>query len=181
MPSPDSTTKFPADPRVTVRDAALSDLPAIVAIYNAAIPSRTSNADLRLVTVESRQDWFHLHDADRRPLWVAETDGQVIAWVGLTDFLPRYAYHITAEASIYVDPDYHGRGIGAWLLERMLQACPALGVENVISLVFAHNEKSLRLHQRLGFERWGLLPGVTNLDGARRDVCLLGKKTGAGA
>lgn len=177
MPPTSANNVFPDDPSVTLREAIVEDLPAIVAIYNAAIPSRTSNADLRLVTVESRVDWFHLHSPDKRPLWVAEHAGEVVGWVGLTDFLPRYAYHITAEASIYVRPDRQGRGIGAWLLRLMLEECPRLGVENVISLVFAHNASSLKVHERLGFERWGLLPGVTNLDDARRDVVVLGRKT----
>src|SRR5437773_2631091 len=37
---------------MTVRDATEADLPAIVAIYNAAIPGRTATADLEPVTVE---------------------------------------------------------------------------------------------------------------------------------
>ncbi|TWT78204.1 putative phosphinothricin acetyltransferase YwnH [Posidoniimonas polymericola] len=170
---------FPPDPSISLREAAESDLPAIVEIYNAAIPSRTSNADLRLVTVESRRDWYHAHSAERRPLWVAERDGKVVAWVGLSDFLPRYAYHITAEASVYVDPSLQGQGVGPWMMQRLIDECPSLGVENIISLVFAHNKPSLKVHERLGFQRWGLLPGVTKLDDARGDVVVLGRKIGA--
>lgn len=176
MPLDLQNNTFPADPAVTVREAVEADLPAIVAIYNAMIPSRTANADLRLVTVESRLEWFHAHSSGLRPLWVAEKAGQVIAWVGLSDFLPRAAYHITAEVSIYVAADCQASGLGAWLLGLLLDDCPRLGVENVIALVFAHNEPSLKVHGRLGFERWGLLPGVTKLDDARRDVVVLGKK-----
>jgi phosphinothricin acetyltransferase len=179
MPFPLDNLVFPGNPAITVREAVEDDLPAIVEIFNAAIPTRSANAELRLVSVESRRDWFHAHTPESRPLWVASLDGNVIAWVGLSDFLPRYAYHITAEASIYVAPAHHGQGIGGWLLGLMLDECPRIGVENVISLVFAHNAPSLKVHERLGFERWGFMPGVTKLDDIRRDVLVLGRKTGS--
>lgn len=177
MLSDSEPLSFPTEPAIVLRNAVEADLPEIVEIYNASIPSRASNADLRLVTVESRRDWFHAHSPDRRPLWVATHDEVVIAWVGLMDFLPRYAYHITAEASVYVAATQQQKGLGKWMLQRLLDECPLLGVENVISLVFAHNERSLRLHLSLGFEQWGRLPGVTKLDEARRDVVVLGRKT----
>jgi L-amino acid N-acyltransferase YncA len=41
-----------------IRHATESDLPAIVAIYNAAVPSRMATADLEPVSVESRLAWF---------------------------------------------------------------------------------------------------------------------------
>lgn len=167
---------------IIVRDAVEADLPAIVAIYNAAIPSRVSNASREPVTVDQRRGWFHEHSPHRRPLWVAEetvpgsaAEPRVVAWIGLADFLPRYAYHITAELSLYVAPDRRRTGLGRMLMERMIAAASGLGVENLASLVFAQNEASIALHQQLGFTRWGLLPQVTEIDGVRRDVVLLGR------
>lgn len=51
---------------MTIRHATETDLPAIVAIYNAAIPSCMATADLEPVSVESRLPWFRrdrLHNA----------------------------------------------------------------------------------------------------------------------
>lgn len=170
----------PTDPTLRARDAVEADLPAIVAIYNHAIARRDANAFLMPVTVEERRGWFQAHTPDRRPVWVACRGEEVVAWVSLSDFLPRYAYHITAEASVYVVPEEQARGIGPWLLQGMIDAAPRLGVENIVSLVFSHNLPSLKLHERLGFTRWGYLPMVTELEGNRRDVVLLGKATRIG-
>ena len=41
-----------------LRAARDADLPAIVAIYNAAIPGRQATADTEPVTVKSREAWF---------------------------------------------------------------------------------------------------------------------------
>jgi len=55
-----------------IRDANVDDLPAIVAIYNAAIPGRMATADLEPLSVESRRQWFNEHLPGSRPLWVVE-------------------------------------------------------------------------------------------------------------
>jgi L-amino acid N-acyltransferase YncA len=51
-------------------DATIEDLPAIVVIYNAAIPGRMATADLVPVTIDSRSTWFVKHCAETRPLWI---------------------------------------------------------------------------------------------------------------
>ncbi len=163
-----------------IRDAREEDLPAIVAIYNASIPSRLATADLEPVTVESRRDWFHKHGPGMNPLWVA-LEGEVIAgWVCLSPFYGRPAYRGTREVSLYIDPRFHRRGLGALLFGRMIDHSPKLGVRTLLSFVFAHNEASVRLNEKFGFERWACLPGVADLDGLERDVVIFGRRVGAG-
>ena len=43
---------------MVIRDATKDDLPAIVAIYNEAIPEGRATADLEPIMVESRHTWF---------------------------------------------------------------------------------------------------------------------------
>ena len=62
-----------------IRHALESDLPAIVAIYNAAVPSRMATADLEPVSVESRLAWFQGRVPSQRPLWVV--DGWCNCWM----------------------------------------------------------------------------------------------------
>jgi L-amino acid N-acyltransferase YncA len=160
---------------MTIRDGTLNDLPAIVAIYNASIPGRCATADTEPITVESRHKWFHNHDRTR-PLWVAEMDGRVVGYLSFRNFYGRPAYHITAEMAVYVHPSCQRRGIAARLLDKAVNAAPALGLENLLAFIFSHNEPSLGLFRRFGFEPWGRLPGVAELDGRRVDLTILGKK-----
>jgi phosphinothricin acetyltransferase len=160
---------------MNVRDAKESDLPAIVAIYNASIPGRTATADLEPVSVESRLEWFAKHDPDRRPLWVLEEGGEVVAWIGLSSFYGgRPAYDATAEVSMYVDPRYQHKGVGRQLLGRMIEACPRLGVTTLLGMYFDHNEASRRLCRALGFEEMGHLSRIANLDGVSRGLVITG-------
>src|SRR6266487_3354376 len=86
-----------AKEEVKIRDAVEADLPAIIEIYNAAVATRVSTAQLEPVTVESRRDWLSEHSSDRYPFWVAEIDGRVRGWLSFKSFLPRCAYRGTID------------------------------------------------------------------------------------
>jgi phosphinothricin acetyltransferase len=158
-----------------IRDALESDLPAIIDIYNATVPTRMVTAELEPTTVEARLPWFREHSPDQHPFWVAESDGRVIAWLDFKKFLPRSAYSGTAEISVYVDENFRRRGVGRRLLEKAIADSASFGITAMLGLIFAHNEPSLRLFERLGFERWGLLPRIARLDGNERDLVLMGR------
>jgi phosphinothricin acetyltransferase len=158
------------------RDATLDDLPAIVAIYNSTVPSRLVTADLEPVSVESRRAWFDAHGPEKRPLWVVEDDGRVIAWLSFSDFYGRPAYRHTSEVSIYLDEAARGKGLGRELLAAALDAAPRLDIHTVLGFVFGHNEPSMRLFRGFGFDAWGTLPRVAVLDGVERDLVILGKR-----
>ncbi|TFE22589.1 GNAT family N-acetyltransferase [Cohnella luojiensis] len=156
--------------------AAKEDLNDIVEIYNTTIDSRMVTADLEPVTVESRVKWFEEHSEHHRPLWVMKVDGQIIAWLSFSSFHSRAAYDATAEISIYISPTHRSRGIGSIFLQKAIEECPRLHIRNIVALVFGHNEPSLALLRKFGFEQWGLLPGVANLDGIDRNLVMMGMK-----
>ena len=166
----------PAEVNWSHRLAIRADLPSIVRIYNATVPSRMVTADLEPVSVESRVGWFEQHRPDFRPLWVAEQQGRIAGWLSFSVFYGRPAYNKTAELSLYVDESFRGRGLGSYFLSHAIAHAPALGVDRLLGLIFGHNKPSLELFQKSGFERWGLMPGVTLLDGVERDVIILGRK-----
>ncbi len=161
-----------------IRDATEADLPAIVEIFNATIPSRMVSAQVEPVSVEDRLPWFRAHSPDH-PLWVMCEGDQVIGWLSLQTFLPRCAYAGTAEVSVYVREDFRRSGVAKSLLNEVVRRAPSLEITALIGHVFAHNEPSLRFFARAGFERWGLLPRVARLDGVERDLVIVGRHVGS--
>ena len=159
-----------------IRDATDADLEAIVAIYNAAIPGRTATADTEPVTVKSRRAWLRDRDFSRHPIWVAEQDGHVAGWLSVGRFYGRPAYAATAEVGIYVDPKSQRAGIATRLMSHAITQAPRLGLSTFLGFIFAHNEPSLSLFRKFGFEEWGRLPRVALLDGVQRDLQILGKR-----
>ena len=158
-----------------IRDAEVTDLSAIVDIYNQSIPSRLATADTKPIAVESRIDWC-CDRPSHRPLWVATEAERILGWLSFQNFYGRPAYLHTAEISIYVATDYHRQGIGSKLLARAIAFCPQLELTTLLGFIFAHNQPSINLFTRHGFAQWGYLPDVAVLDECDRSLAILGKK-----
>ena len=159
---------------IIIRDAVEADLRAIIDIYNATVPTRMVTAELEPTTVDARLPWFREHSPDEYPFWVAQSEGRVIGWLDFKKFIPRCAYRGTAEISVYVHEKFRRHGVGQRLLGEALARAPSLGITALVGLILGHNEPSLKLFQRLGFERWGFLPAVAQLDGVKRDLVVVG-------
>ncbi|MDQ6814824.1 MAG: N-acetyltransferase family protein [Bacteroidota bacterium] len=164
-------------PQLVYRDASLNDLPDIVDIYNSTIASRMVTADIEPVTVESRVIWFEQHAPKKRPLLVIEYENKkIVGWVSFQSFYGRPAYNATVEIGIYLHPEERGKGLGQPVLQHCMDEAPNYGISTLLGFIFAHNTASIRLFYKLGFEEWGMLPNVANLDGMERSLKILGKR-----
>jgi phosphinothricin acetyltransferase len=164
------------------RIARIEDLPAIVDIYNSTIASREVTADTEPVSVQSREAWFADHTPERRPLWVIHAADdtavvpEVVGWMSYSNFYGRPAYSGTAELSIYVAEAWRGKGVGKYCLEQGIAFAPRIQVHTLLGFIFGHNQPSLALFRKYGFETWAHFPRVANLDGIERDLAILGKR-----
>jgi len=162
---------------INFRVAEFDDLPAIVEIYNQAIPSHSSTARTEPVTVDERRGWFQEHDSDLHPIFVAELDGHVIGWCSLSEYRPgRPALRFTAELSYYVDTQYQHQGVGSELVSHVVKVSPSLGIRNVVAVLIDRNEASRKLLEKLGFHQWGYLPQVLDFNGQECGEYYYGKR-----
>lgn len=163
-----------------VQRASINDLTAVLAIYNQSIAGKQATANLAPVTIAERVQWFDEHlNNPKRPIYVITTKSDesaatIVAWGSFSDLYARAAYHISSEISIYLHQDYHGQGLGSLLIQWMLTQAPSLGIQNIVALIFAHNSPSLGLFRKLGFEQWGYMPQVCDMQGFIADVVMLG-------
>lgn len=158
-----------------IRNATQTDLQAIVAIYNESIPQRTATADTQPISVASRLNWYRDRPTNR-PLWVVEVDRGIVGWLSFQSFYGRPAYRHTAEVSIYITAAYQRQGIGTALLTRAIAQSPELNLKTLLAFVFGHNQPSIKLFTRHGFQTWGHLPRIAELDGIERDLVILGRR-----
>ncbi|HLZ61638.1 MAG TPA: GNAT family N-acetyltransferase [Ktedonosporobacter sp.] len=87
--------------------------------------------------------------------FVAEIQGKVVGIVGLTVGTGRRRH--SGDLFIYVDRDYHGKGIGSKLLRTALDLADNwLLLRRIELTVLKDNEGAKRLYERLGFEVEGL-------------------------
>jgi phosphinothricin acetyltransferase len=95
------------------------------------------------------------------PYLVAEIDSRVIGYAYAGRYRPRPAYRFTVEDSVYIHPDFRALGFGRMLLARLIELCNAAGCRQMIAIIGdSGNTASIRLHEKLGFRRIGVLEGT---------------------
>lgn len=162
---------------LTIRGATITDLPAIVAIYNQAVEQRFATADLDPVTVEQRVAWFHQHDPATLPIYVAERDGAIVGWCSLSAHRPgRAALVGTSEISYYVRADSRRCGIGTALVRHALDDAKRLGKRVLFGILLEKNTPSINLLKKCGFELWGRLPDAAMIEGELVSHVYYGRK-----
>jgi phosphinothricin acetyltransferase len=115
------------------------------------------------------------------PYVVAEIGGQVAGFAYAAPFRLRAAYRFTVEDSVYIHPDFKGRGVGRVLLSRVLADCEALGLRQVIAVIGgSDNDGSIGLHRALGFDLQGTMRGVGHKFGAWRDIVMMQRALNGG-
>lgn len=160
-------------PAPVIRRARRQDCTAILAIYNEAVLNTTASYDLEPRSLQHRLNWFDDHEASGYPVFVAEEEGAVVGWSSLSRYHDRYGYRFTAENSIYVAAGHRGRGLGALLLEPLIDAARQRGLHTILAVIDASNEASIRLHARFGFAECGRLREVGHKFDRWLDVVLM--------
>jgi phosphinothricin acetyltransferase len=74
-----------------------------------------------------------------------------------------------------VSEKFRRRGIGRQLLEKAIADAPRLKTRALVGYVLGHNEASLALFERAGFQRWGRLPRIARFENAERDLVIVGR------
>jgi L-amino acid N-acyltransferase YncA len=152
--------------KVTIREAVESDLKEIVEIFNQAIRMRSSVGFTDEVTVEERRDWFLEHSPDRYPIYVAEQNHEIVAWMSINPYRKgRAAFEKTGEADCFIRDGWRGKGIGNEMVPYLLRQAKRLGFRTLIAIVLEHNIPSRRILEKHGFRQWGFLPGIGEIDG----------------
>ena len=93
--------------------------------------------------------------AAKFPWLAAEVGGTFAGYAKAGTWRARDAYGKTAEVTVYVDPTFHGRGVGKALYTELLARLRAAGFHTAIGGVTMPNEVSVKLHEAMGFRHVG--------------------------
>ncbi len=128
------------------------DAPAICSIYNYYVQETVitfeeepvSPADMtqRITDISSKLPWYVWVEADR-----------VVGYAYATPWKARAAYKHSVEASIYLEHQATGRGIGTRLYGALIADLQRGDFHCVIGGAALPNPASVALHERLGFSK----------------------------
>jgi L-amino acid N-acyltransferase YncA len=157
---------------IAIRALRPGDWSEISRIYAEGIATRNATFETE---VPSWAAWDAAHLGDQR--LVAVENGEVVGWIALAPVSSRCCYAGVAEVSAYVAEQARGQGIGAALLERVIESAEAAGIWTLETGVFPENGPSLALLKRFGFREVGVRERIGQLDGVWRDVVFLERRS----
>jgi phosphinothricin acetyltransferase len=162
---------------LNIRPATSNDYEPIIEIYNQAVDEKFATADTEHVTIESRKQWFDQHSSYTYPIYIAEENDQVIGWCSLSPHRPgRKALKTVAEISYYVHKSHRRKGVANNLIIHTIEAAKKLGFNNLISILLDMNKTSIYILEKYGFEKWGHLPNIADIDGIVCGQFIYGKR-----
>jgi L-amino acid N-acyltransferase YncA len=154
---------------MNIRRAAIDDAAAIIDIYNWYVDNTTITFETEAVTVEAMRnrigEKLSTHD------WlVGEENDAIVGYAYYGSFRPRAAYRHTVESTIYLSQEVKGKGYGRLLYARLLESALSHGFREVIGVIALPNPESVRLHERMGFLKVGILQNIGFKFGTYIDV-----------
>jgi L-amino acid N-acyltransferase YncA len=146
--------------------------PAVAKIYQAGIATKNATFEKQ---APDWQTFSSSHRSDCR--LVASLGSQIVGWAALSNVSNRCVYGGVAEVSIYVDPEFQGRGIGDRLMKALIAESESNELWTLQAGIFPENKKSIQLHLRNGFRIIGTRERIGRMDGIWRDTVLLERRS----
>lgn len=146
----------------SIRAARSADLPHVREIYNHFVSNSVVTLDERRSSIPYWRDKLALLNRLELPFLVAVSPaGTVIGYALAQPWAGKNAYRFTVEDSIYLGPGAGGKGLGAALLQALIDACEKLGIREMVAVISdTKAEASIRLHAKLGFVEAGRMGRV---------------------
>ena len=150
-------------------DTALASLDAIAWSAESGFPSVIQRA-------HTDNGTFFNVDNPPEAFLVAELDGSVVGYIRLRPptRLPENA-HVVQVQGLAVHPAARGRGIAAMLLTEAERRLRQRGTQKLTLRVLSTNVTAIRLYERLGFTREGVLRREFIINGSYVDDVLMAK------
>lgn len=145
------------------------DLSLIKDIYNYYIANSTATFHTGSVGEDDLKDILPIGDSRFRS-FVIYFKNEVAGYCYLGRYKPRAAYDRTAEITIYLKPEFFGKGIGKEVMLQMEQKALEVGIVVLMGIITAENESSVKLFERLGYEKCGHFKQVGEKFGRILDV-----------
>jgi L-amino acid N-acyltransferase YncA len=158
---------------IALRAAAPRDAETIAAIYAPHVLSGTVSFETEAPGIaEMRQ---RMAASDGLYPWLVATSGAgedaaVVGYAYATRFRERAAYRFAVETSIYLAGSVQRQGVGRQLYEALLSALRAQGFTQAIGVIALPNDRSVALHEAVGFRAAGVYREVGYKQGRWIDV-----------
>lgn len=135
-----------------IRPATPDDAFAICTIYNYYIENTVITFEEEPITVEEMAERIRTY-SEKYTYLVYEENGEVVGYAYGSSWRARKAYRFSTETTVYLKDGAAGKGIGTLLYSQLIEDLKVKGFHSLIGCITLPNEKSVKLHEKMGFKK----------------------------
>mgnify|MGYP003739726893 CR=1 FL=1 len=162
---------------IEFKDMAEEYLGAAAALYNRYVLETTATFHTEPLGARDMRELLFFQ-SDRFRSFALLDDGAFCGYLVLSPYKRREAYDTTAEVTVYLDAGHTGRGIGTLALRYAETVASDKGFHALLGIICGENSASIKMFEKNGYLRCGLLKEVGVKFGRRLDVVLYEKILG---
>jgi phosphinothricin acetyltransferase len=136
-----------------IRNVISEDVVDICRIYNWYVSQTIISFEETLVSADEMRQRIQDITSQGFPWIVVEQEGNLAGYAYASKWRPRPAYKNTVEATVYLDQKFLGMGLGKNLYTEVLRQLKEAGYHSAMGVIALPNEASVRLHEKMGFEK----------------------------
>jgi L-amino acid N-acyltransferase YncA len=137
---------------VTFVNIAEQHLPEVLRIYNHFVLNTTVSFDMTPRTLDQIRASV-INENRRYPSFVIIEEGLIKGYVLIAQHKVKQAYDATGEVTIYLNPEYVGRGLGGLALTFIEAKARTLDFHVLVATICAENDSSKYLFGKHGYSQ----------------------------
>lgn len=145
------------------------DLPVVKEIYDYFVLNSTATFHKEHVTIQELKESLPINHPKYKS-FIIKYNQSVGGFCYVAQYKKRQAYDRTAEITIYLKPEYYGKGIGSQTIKMLEKVAFKHGIKVLIGIISGDNHSSIRLFEKSGFEKCGHYKQVGEKFGKILDV-----------
>ena len=127
-------------------------LPEVARIYNYYILNSTATFHAKELSLDDIRD-IVFTGSTRFKSYAIKDGERICGYSILSPFKKREAYDATAEITVYLDAAYTGKGIGSRAIKHLEKTAADNGFHVLLAVICGENDSSIKLFQKLGYEK----------------------------
>jgi L-amino acid N-acyltransferase YncA/predicted GNAT family N-acyltransferase len=137
---------------LTLIDLQEKDFGAIKAINDHYILNSTATFHTDKISIEELKNIIPISHPKYKS-YLINYNGKICGYCYLSQYKNRQAYDRTAEITIYLNPDYFGKGIGKATMKKLETIARNHDISVLIGVIIGDNLASIQLFEKCGFEK----------------------------
>lgn len=140
---------------ITFRMADVSDAEELLSIYKPYVTDTAITFEYEVPSIEVFKNRIK-ETLEGYPYIVCEYKDKIVGYAYAHRYGERAAFQWDVELSIYLDMNYKSLGIGKILYNKVIEILKLQNVQNIYACITSANDKSIKFHEKMGFEFIGI-------------------------